>query len=1018
MKKVITLNSYKNRQIIILLCSYLFTLITIAIYVVLLVAFKTAMKGVLPYILLGLIGLEIVVSLLLTILFINKTYNLYHQGIYNLNKNNIEAIKDDKIDLLTIEDSNIKELNELNNLYKEINQKIRGRTIIDKKVSYDNLTFNYINKDIDLIDETSFRNNLETLINLTQAFRNALVEFNYDLGDELLSTSDIIEVVNNIKKYLSYEGILIALKDDNLGFYVYIPTFDNISQIKEEIEDLLKHISIVKVTKLGKKVVPAQVNLVAYPYSEKDRLFIDLKVASRKDDAINIYLPHQIFEPNNQMLLSHRNINAIARINERLASIEVDVTNIDQGLDIINEAIKDICHYYDFDETGVIFLNESNRSYNIDYAYSAKGKYLLKQEKTVSTKFINTLFTYRDLDNSYYFSDTKHLNSDLVAYFDSNDIASGLFYVFTRNKKPFGALFFINENKNLHFSSELRDSLILFANKIGDYYKMIKERKVAYINEKRFDDLIRLSNEYIYGINKKDYTIAYMSPAFKNIAIKAKEGDICYQAIYGQKEPCKACPLSHRKRMIEILQRKKLETATIINHDLDDNAYLRLLPSDNKVITRDRINEEYLTNSYYSMLDVLNAKFDISSGTLLYLSIDNMPSLIKRLNNDGYIKTIRKFFHLLEKELDQKLDIYAYKNDCFVIILPTNERKDIIALVEQAYLDSKKIILENKKAFLSITYFAFSYPNKEHDLKAFLLHNEKVMTGYHRNDQEDYLYFADDNFKRSASREVYMLENINESFKENKFKIQYQPVIRNKDRLIHSMELLLRVNDAKTNEPLDIQEVINVAFNHNHTEMISNALMNCIDDLYKKHGYTFFSSVGLEHLSINADYTYFKAGGLINKLMEISTENNVPKDFLMLEIDESELAKHYDNFKHWIKKLNALVVCDKYEGKYLSVAQLHDLGVNQIKVSRYIVNKIDHDIEALDKCRNILEEANKHQMSVAYIGVENRIQTDLLHDDIIDFYFQGYYFYKPMDDTQAFKVLRETSMRDVGDLDN
>ncbi len=1018
MKKPSSLKHFVSKNYLALIIIFSLFLLDGIAFSVIEIVYRDVVPGFVPLILAGVMLGLFVALLIMYIVFSEKSYHQFYEQLYEQNKDNVKVLINNHTKMHKFDDDNIIEFQEMNEIYKDVSRKFKGKTIITSEADYSSVPLTYLDKENNIVTAESLTKCITELVDTTESFRNALIDFSYDLGDEVIDQEEAYKVIGQMKVFLNYNNLLVGVKEDHLGFLVYIPCFDNIAQINEELEDLLRHISLVKKTSLGKRVASPKVSFVAYPYSNAKELLTDLNIAKRGDKAINIFLPKRETKRNDKMLLSSRNINHIGKIYENIALLNPDLNNVSSSVNEMKKVLAEIANYYGFDNAGIINYNNVNKSYTCIYNYAPNGVNLINENKKVSNKFIDAMYMIKENDNSYYFANKKHLNNSVASFIDSNDISSGLFYVMHKDNQCLGLIYFINQEDDLYLDAYLKSSLISFANKIGSFLMSIEDRERSLINEKKFDDLLKLSNNLLYSINPLDYSLIYVSDALKDILGDVTLDIPCYKALYHSDIPCKDCPLKNKKNMVSLLAKRKLETSIVLRNKNDKATHLLLTPVDKKIKTKDRYDQDFLVNTYYSYLDNLEKAFVTNPGEVVYLNIDNANKIIKKFGNDGYIKAIRKLFDLMEEQLDYKFNVYLYKNDNFAIILPTTNRDEIIAFEEAMYEVSKKITVSGKVSSLSITYFDFPFPEKYQTTQEFLNHAEKVMSGYRRGKREDFVYFDNDKFLRSASHELYMLANIEESFKQNKFKIQFQPVVANKDRYIHSMELLLRVNDPNNDKPLNVAEVIDIAFKNHRIDLISNALADCINNLYATYSYTFFKSVGLDHLSINADYTYFKDGGFAEKLIALSIKNNVPKDFLMLELGEDELNAHYAQFKEWANNLPAELVCDRYEGKLLTIEQLHELGVSQIKVSRNIVSKVSSDIDALGKARKILNEANKYGITVTYVGVETRQETNLLHDDVIDFYFQGHYFFKPMDETDAFKALREDKMKEVADLNS
>ena len=317
---------------------------------------------------------------------------------------------------------------------------------------------------------------------------------------------------------------------------------------------------------------------------------------------------------------------------------------------------------------------------------------------------------------------------------------------------------------------------------------------------------------------------------------------------------------------------------------------------------------------------------------------------------------------------------------------------------------------------LNISYYDFKYPAGSTEMRSWINYAEKVMTGLRRGQNTDILYFNEDKYTRSASREAFMLNNVLEAFKRKKYYMEYQPIVGNKDRTIHNVELLLRLTDPFTGEPMSIGEAINIVTKHGRIDLVSNAMKECLDKLFDVSDLPFFKSMGLEHMAINIEYTTLADNSFVESFNALTKKHNIPKDFLCFEIQEKDLHEHYAGYKQ-MNFNTVTLVCDQYRGELLRLDELKDLGVKEVKISRDVILNIIKDDYALDRALHVWKEANSLDMQVTFVGVERRQQADLLHDDVLDSCFQGRFFYSPLSEEKFFKTLRENSIKEIADLE-
>ncbi len=1013
-KKQSSLRAVKSQSYLALTIVLVVMILSLATFGVAFILLKDMLQMILEIVGGSLLLLSLIAMFVLYIYFSEKQYRLFYDTLYKGSIKNLEAIKDRKLEVEEIKDESVKEFQEVNEIFDDINNQYKGKVIVSKDGDIENIPLEYLDDTKVLVSYDSLVNNIVDLIIVTKSFRNALAEIYYEL-DEEMQEADYNRILDKIKEGLKYKNLLIAQNKQQKGFIVYIPVFDSVSQIQEEIEGLFRHISIVKRTSEGRKIIAPKVAVVIYPYSAPENMVNDLAIAKRSDKTINVFLPSKENKANNSPLFENLNVNELAKVSERLDLLDID--DID-GQKEINRALSDICNYFSFTSVGYAKLNKVKKQFLCEYSYSPSENHLVLIEKPISNKFISKLVEVKDSDQSYYFSNRQHLNDALASFIDSHDVKSGLFYIVMKDGQAVSVIYYLNTDKDLEFDYSVKQGLINISNKIGNYIKSIDDQHIASINAKRFQEILKLNNDILYSVNPDDYSLFFVSAALHSIVPSAEVGQKCHKALYGLDEPCKACPLATKKHMVEILKRRKFETSVVLHNAEDKAEHLYLKPMEKNKSTSDLFSPDFLINSYYSFCNYLEDEFALEhQGEALFLSIDNVPQLIKVLGNDGYIKAIRNFFDIAREEIEINITPYLYKNDNFALIFPMSERNDVIALVESLYNISKKITVGNKETALNISYYDFKYPESSKEYKSWINHAEKVMTGLRRGKNTDTIYFNEDKYVRSASREEFMLANVVEAFKKKKYYMEYQPIVGNRDRSIHGAELLLRLNDPFTNEPLNIGEAIRIVTKFNHIDLVADAMRDCLDKLFAVTDIPFFKSMGLDHLSINVDYTTLSNEAFIDSFASLTKKHSVPKGFICFEVPESDIMDNYDNFRD-LHIEDEVLVCDQYKGELLRLDQLKDIGFKEVKMSRDVILNIISDDVALQRANDVWKEASDAGMAVTFVGVERRQQADLLHDDVRDSGFQGRFFYSPMSEEKFFKTLRENSIKEIADLDN
>lgn len=967
----------------------------------------------------GGVGVLCVVALLFIGLdYSKKVKKLFYDEAYRISKHNIEALRDHTKSLVQYNDSNFDEFKELNNTIKNMSEEFDSTTVAVKQVNFEQCGITFLGESENFCEYKSLRDNITKLILNAQSFRNAVVAFSYDLGDEKIKKKDAQNVMDLILAGLKYPNLLLAENDDEKGFLAFIPYFDSVNQLNEELEELIQHISLIKRSVDGKEMVLCHVGVAVYPYSGVTDIMRDLGYAMKQTKLINFFIPDRPMRPNKDMLQSSMNLNNICKFYEKFSALKPDLNDIEGSFKQMRKIIAEVNNYFRFSCCGMLEYSDAKDAYVCTFASNMTGKDIFQEGAVIRRKYIDALKRVSDRDSSYYFSNRVHINNDIAQFIDVYEISSGQFFCIKSNDKVVAVLYFLNFDKEISYDTYMRESLLVFSNFIASFFKEIHDKRTTQVTEKSFSDVLKLSNTMLYTINPDTHRLLFMSDAFKSCVPKAQCGKQCFKTIYGLTAPCTDCPLKNkRKHMVQKIRRTDYETSVAFKCLDDEQAQMLVRPVDKGFETRDRFDQDLLINTYYSFYDNLDNEFiSQSQGYVLLLNIDNIEEIMKA-GNKAYVYCLRDFGEKV-RNLKGNVDImYLFRHDVLAIILPTADKEVVIRAVEDIYKVSKQTKLKEDGEYypLKISYLATKYTRGIETLSEYIQELQKIIINAKKLKSSDMLSFVDDKYERMASRDAHILELIDDALKNKKFTIKMQPVVDNITRRIYGAEMLIRLMDEFTNKHLNVSELIQIAEAYGRVPDISNSLINYIGSLYKTYGYTFFKSIGFDRLSINTDFSYFADKQFLEKINDLAMRYSVPKNFLAFEITESDMYNSYEDFAQITQQVlstNTTLIIDQYTGDLLTPEQIKELGFAEVKIPRRLIVGIESDEQKLSRIVELYEACHKEGLKVTVVGAETREQVDLLGSEIRELYIQGNYFYQPLEEEDLLDALRKNNYYD------
>ena len=999
----------------------LVTLILLIVGILLLIGGMVAVIVLLDNIILTMLVVMLLVIMIgaLLIYVIYEAKHLYDvmyvQGIL-VSTRNMQALSNFDKNFEYLEDNDIEELKMMNQTFKDIAKNVEGRTIISQGLKHRDVPLKYDDEDKMYVNESSLISNIPSLILASETYRNALIDISYSLGRETILEKDMHRIYKTIKDVLTYEDVLISFKENKQGFVIYVPAFDSLNQLKEELEYIMKDISLVKKGPVNKRVVLAHITVAVYPYSSIDNLVKDLAKARKEKKILNMYIPERTFEFNNKLLFSSMNINNTTKLIEDASSIDADPKLYASNMMRIRKCITNISNYYGFHSSGYIEYDQNNEIYSVIYSHSLKEEAIFKEGSRIDSKFINALNAVKDADNSYYFSTREHINNKIAAYLDEYRIRSGLFYVLTRDNKPIGVLFFLNRFKDLAFDAYMKESLITSNNVLGNVLKEINARRQVNVADKRFSEILKLSGMRLYSVNKDTHEIVRCSSSLKKLFPSMDESLPCYKAFYGLNKPCKGCPLKSKKHMSVGIADKQYEVYPILHHPDDPTVHMVVKPNDDSEVKQRFDDEMFLSTFYAFNLDLSSQLLAGLSGNIMLFKVKNIKEVVSKAKNVGYVEMIKEFADRVLEKFSDSGEIYLYNNSTLALILHGKSNDDIVSICQEICEIGKGMSMYD--SHLQFIYLVKSY-SKEDSVESIQKALADGLEKY-KGEVEDEIVFIDSDYRRSASLDGYLLEQLLGAFGEKRFDVMFTPLLSNNSRLIYGILGDIKVVDKNINKEIDIAKAIKIAEDKGFGDILCDGILSYLDDLIGRYSYTAFMSTGLSQIVLPIDHDFITQRRFASRLEEIYKKYSLPKGFIAFQAFEEDVIENSKDFKDAAKKIASFggeLIISEFEGEKLSVEEASELGFKQIKFSASLTQKVN-DLEMFEKIASMWSNAHKRQMQVGFSKIESRKVSEAIVFEGYDCSVEGSYFFKPMDEIKVLETVRERNMKDKEGLDN
>lgn len=380
-----------------------------------------------------------------------------------------------------------------------------------------------------------------------------------------------------------------------------------------------------------------------------------------------------------------------------------------------------------------------------------------------------------------------------------------------------------------------------------------------------------------------------------------------------------------------------------------------------------------------------------SQGHLIIFDIDHFKNINVKYGRgfgDHVIKLVTK---VLEQCTDPSMRIYRVNGDRFAINLKCCSRTDTEALFQAV---QKKLHLP-----YTISAGAIQYSSSWiKDSSMLYQYAENALDRAKQQGRNQLAFFSSDDYEKYVST-IDLQDEIRQSIQNSfqGFSLCYQPQIHSQTYQLIGAEALLRYT-SPTRGAIPSDELIPLL---EQTELIcpvgqwvlETALIQCKE---------WRAQCPMFHISVNISYIQLRKKGISELVLDLLKKYNLPGNVLTLEITESIQLQdyHYFNkiFYQW-KRSGIQISIDDFGTGYSSLSYLKSIEINETKIDRCFVSRIQHSAYNYRLLSNMIELAHSAKIQVCCEGVETvdeLLALKELQPDIL----QGYLFAKPFEKKQ------------------
>ncbi|MBI1771161.1 MAG: EAL domain-containing protein, partial [Burkholderiales bacterium] len=259
---------------------------------------------------------------------------------------------------------------------------------------------------------------------------------------------------------------------------------------------------------------------------------------------------------------------------------------------------------------------------------------------------------------------------------------------------------------------------------------------------------------------------------------------------------------------------------------------------------------------------------------------------------------------------------------------------------------------------------------------------------------------------RSVEIEVGIVNGL----KQNEFRLVYQPKV-DRDGKIAGLEALLRWESPSLGNVAPA-EFIPIAERAGLIRLISNYVMNQVCCQVRDWLNRF---ADCPVIALNLSATDIARNDLLQLIDGCCNRYDIAPSYIEFEITETGLIANEALTIHHLDELKARgfnIAIDDFGTGYSSLSKLSHFPAQSVKIDRSFVAQIGNNKKSEMIIKAIISLANILSCHTVAEGVENEEQESFLKEIGCD-YFQGYYYYRPLEVSALELLLTEMPAKEA-----
>jgi diguanylate cyclase (GGDEF)-like protein/PAS domain S-box-containing protein len=342
--------------------------------------------------------------------------------------------------------------------------------------------------------------------------------------------------------------------------------------------------------------------------------------------------------------------------------------------------------------------------------------------------------------------------------------------------------------------------------------------------------------------------------------------------------------------------------------------------------------------------------------------------------------------------------------DEFVVVLAEQSTVESVVAVVERIIDevAQPVTIDGRELYVTCSIGIALYPSDGGDATTLLRNADAAMYSAKERGRNSFQFYAP-NMNALALERLALEGSLRRATEREEFEVHYQPRIDIRSKRIVGMEALVRWRDAELGF-VPPAKFIPVAEEANLISQIGEQVLRaaCRQARY-------WVDLGFDDLSVSVNLSarQFRQGHLVSTIAAALAETGLEAARLELELTESTIMGHGQEFVAMLaelKKLGVRVAIDDFGTGYSNLSYLSRFPIDSLKIDRSFVSEVATDQQHALLAKAVISLGHSLRLKVVAEGVETAEQLAFLRHHGCD-EVQGYYFSKPVPPDEFERML-------------